>query len=181
MPKIDDPAPFHLYFAFGSNLFVPRLQARVGEFEILGASRVSGRVLRFHKRGADGSGKADCCQTPDQGQEVHGIIYRISAEQKQDLDEIEGVGRGYREARSLVTHLGSRKLVDPVPAFFYEATSCSADMRPFDWYHGYVLQGARDHGLPAAYVRSIAAFDVQTDPDTDRARQHWERLRRVDV
>ena len=48
-----------LYFAYGSNLHPERLRERVPSAESLGVARLEAHVLRFHKRGRDGSGKCD--------------------------------------------------------------------------------------------------------------------------
>ena len=60
--------------------------------QLIGSAHLPGFGLSFFKRSADASGK--CSIEPD-GQGLHVAIYEISAADKQKLDTIEGVGRGY--------------------------------------------------------------------------------------
>ena len=45
----------------------------------------------------------------------------------------------------------------PHHAFTYHANPARIDaaLRPFDWYKDYVVRGAREHGLPADYIREL--------------------------
>ncbi len=45
-------------FAYGSNLCQRRMVARVPSARVVGVGRLSGHILRFHKRSTDGSAKA---------------------------------------------------------------------------------------------------------------------------
>ena len=47
------------YFAYGSNLVMARLRARVPVFGLIGPARLPAMRLTFDKRGSDGSGKAN--------------------------------------------------------------------------------------------------------------------------
>ncbi|WP_235272578.1 MULTISPECIES: gamma-glutamylcyclotransferase [Halomonadaceae] len=44
----------------------------------------------------------------------------------------------------------------------------SIGMRPYMWYKHHVVAGAREHGLPAAYVRALESIEARTDPDNER-------------
>ena len=52
-----------LYFAYGSNLHPTRLGDRAPSVELVGTAVLEGHALRFHKRGADGSGKCNALAT----------------------------------------------------------------------------------------------------------------------
>ena len=68
------------YLAYGSNLFPPRLSARIGIRGVLGTIELPGYQLRFNKRGADGSGK--CSLQPCHQERAYGVVYQICATDK---------------------------------------------------------------------------------------------------
>jgi hypothetical protein len=153
-----------LYFAYGSNLSTPRLCARVASAECVAVATLARHALRFHKRGRDGSAKADACLTGDTRDRVLGVVFRIAARELSALDRCEGCGRGYDRHRvSLVLADGTA-----AEAFTYRATDIAPDLRPFTWYREHVLRGAREHRLDAAYVRAIEQVAVRDDPDRAR-------------
>lgn len=157
------------YFAYGSNMYLPRMQERVPSARMVAVGRVAGHQLTFHKRGfRDGSGKCDACYTGNPGDEVWGVVYAMAAADKLLLDAAEGVGHGYREvAVSVVCEQ------DILEAFMYvaEPTAINATLRPFDWYKCYVAEAARQHRFPTAYQQRIAAMEAIPDPDPARAAQ----------
>jgi len=158
------------YLAYGSNLFPPRLADRIAIVDIAGIVRLHATRLAFHKRGADGSGK--CSLLPGADAEAYGVVYRIGTADKATLDRIEGVGHGYRVESLMDATLGE--------CFFYRAEDSALDARllPFDWYHAYVVAGARHHGLPPDYIAAIAAQPTQLDDDVRRRDENYARLAR---
>lgn len=61
--------PTVLYFAYGSNLCLPRLRSRVPSVALVGTAVLSGYELRWHKRSTDTSGKCDVIAAPDPDRE----------------------------------------------------------------------------------------------------------------
>jgi len=120
----------------------------------------------FHKVGRDGSAKCDAWQTGNVCDQVQGVIFAVSQEQMNMLDDVEGEGRGYRRRKVVVADdHGYRQQV-----LIYCATDINTELMPFDWYRLHVLQGAREHRLSADYICAIAAVPVQSDPDESRRR-----------
>ncbi len=156
------------YLAYGSNLFPARLAARIAIRSVVGIVSLDNTRLIFHKRGADGSGK--CSLLTGSGTQAHGVVYRIDTADKATLDRIEGVGHGYRVESLLDDTLGE--------CFFYRAEDAALDasLVPFDWYHAYVLAGARHHRLPADYIATIAAVATRVDQDAARRAENYARL-----
>lgn len=155
------------YFAYGSNLLTARLQARTPSAQPLATAFLEGYDLRFHKIGDDGSGKCDAYFTGEDGHRVWGVLYRMALREKPILDAIEGVGQGY--ALKPVPVMASGEQIQAI-TYVVEADYIDPDMVPFDWYHGFVVSGAREHRLPEAYVARIAA--VKTRQDAQVARRH---------
>ncbi len=138
-----------LYFAYGSNLHAPRLRGRVPSARPVAVARLPGFALVFGKRGGDGSAKCDIVPVDDAA--VWGAVYRIHCAEQPRLDAAEGAG--YREiAATVVAHDGAHTV------FTYRARpgwTTSAPPKP--WYRDIVLTGAREHGLPRAYIAEVEA------------------------
>ena len=156
------------YFAYGSNMSWPRLKARVPSAQPCGVAALRGHRLRFHKLGRDGSGKCDAQHTGDPADCVLGVLYQISASDKSYLDRVEGMGFGYAE-QTVRLQAANRP---PVEAFTYLALRIADGLRPFHWYKQHVLYGAREHGLPASYIKRLTV--IESVPDSDMARQASE-------
>ena len=158
------------YFAYGSNLHPARFADRVPEAKVLGIGYLPGYELRFHKRGADGSGKANAFSTADAQHAVHGIIYEIPSVRQQVLDQAEvGYDSRFLEVQS---QTGSHRV------FTYIAQQHMINERllPFDWYKAYVTQGAGFHGLDRHYLELIHTQNHTIDPDEDRRSIHLSVL-----
>ena len=145
-------AASYRYFAYGSNLSTARLRERAPSARPLGVGRLPRHALRWHKRGRDGSGKCDAAFTGCPADEVWGVLFTIDCAEKPRLDAAEGLGIGYVE--KVVQVLTTTGRMD---ARTYQAKPDQVDaaLRPFEWYWRHVLHGAREHGLPAAYVAAI--------------------------
>ena len=153
-----------LYFSYGSNMSANRLRSRVNSAKPIGACRLDGHRLAFHKKSKDGSAKCDALFTECSSDVVHGVVYRIDPNQKSLLDRAEGCGFGYEE-KSVVVSLTDSSRVD---AFTYYATSIDSSLKPYSWYRHHVLTGADEHNLPQEYVDQILKTKIKTDLDRDR-------------
>jgi len=163
-----------LYFAYGSNLWQPRISCRVGAVRAVGVAQLDGHALAWHKRSKDGSGKCDIVE--DASSVVLGVIYELSDQKMTLLDEAEGVDNGYRRitvavrvhgaSMSATTYRADRGHVDPGAV-------------PYDWYKEVVVAGARAHGLPEDYVARITATVSIADPKPLRAAKERAQLELV--
>jgi len=163
------------YFAYGSNLHPERLGRRTPSRRLVGVAELPGYDLRFHKRsGVDGSAKCDAYFTGDDDHRVLGVVYAMAEVDFPALDRVESLGSGYALEVRPVTVDGRG-----LEVFLYVAQSGYIDpgSRPFGWYRDLVLQGARYHAFPEAYVRGIAEVQPVADPNPDRAAEHEEILR----
>ncbi len=148
------------YLAYGSNLYPARLGARVAGVTSLGISALPGWALRFHKSSADGSGKCNLIRDP--AATAYGAVYEISLADKQRLDTIEGAGVGYQDVRIELTAYGG------VYVYLAEPSHINDHLQPYDWYHAFVIAGARHHRFPDTYIAQIARVDSLRDPDDAR-------------
>jgi len=103
----------------------------------------------------------------------HDFDYDIAAREKPALDRVEGLGRGYQLQRLRLQPHGE--------TFFYVAAASHIDdsLQPFAWYKAYVVEGARFHGLPSAYIGALEQAAAIADPDPARQRDNIRLLWRL--
>lgn len=152
------------YFAYGSNMSSARLIARTPSARPVGAACLPRHRLAFHKRGLDGSGKADAFATGSDGDHIWGVVYRLAAYEVAALDRAESLGTGYEKIDVRVVAADGAA----VKAFTYCALDIDPNGRPFCWYKQHVLKGAEEHALPADYIAMIKAALHVTDRDQQR-------------
>ena len=148
------------YFAYGSNMSTVRLRQRTPSARFVSIGVLRHYALRWHKLGRDGSGKCDAAYAGAQSRDVvWGVVYEIDCAEKADLDRVEGLGVGYDETEVRIeTDRG-----ECLAARTYAAKPDKVDpaLQPRQWYKAHVLRGAREHRLPADYVRLIEAVEAQ--------------------
>lgn len=135
-----------LYFAYGSNMSTARLCARVEGVRIRGSARLDDHRVRFDKPARDGSGKANLMRAP--GFVCWGVVFELHAEAWSVLDRFEP---GYRRQDCLVTLTSGEER----GALVYVFQPNGPEIAPFAWYLDHVLEGAREHELPAPYVSAL--------------------------
>ena len=141
-----------------------RLRARVSTAVPVKIGYVTHRRLAFHKRGVDGSAKADAVYTGQASDCVWGVVYCLNPEDKALLDDHEV---GYDEQQ--VTVIAQSGVLSAV-TYVARAEAIDASLRPFSWYHRLVIQGAVQHRLPLDYVSHLQ--NVELIGDSDRGRHH---------
>jgi len=159
-----------LYFAYGSNMCAGRLRRRVPSATFVRIAKLTGHSFRFHKRSIDGSGKGDALETGNPLDIVWGVIFEIDETQKRTLDEAEGLGAGYEERKTNVLDESGKEHL--VVLYVAEANGTDGTLRPYSWYKRFVVDGARQHDLPAEYTNNVAAMPDSEDPDRDRDRRN---------
>ena len=157
-------------FAYGSNLLSARLKERCPSARSRGVAWLPAHELRWHKRSMDGSGKCDVVAASID-HAVLGVVFEIDANEKPALDQAEGLGHGYNQKDATVILNG-----DAVTVSIYFATTTNPSLKPYTWYKALVVAGAKEQGLPPAYIASLEA--VEASEDFDRAR-HDRNMRIV--
>ncbi len=141
-----------------------RLSARVPSAELVTTGYLLKYRLCFHKIGMDGSAKCDAFYTGEDRDLILGALYRIDPTEKDLLDRAEGLGKGYEEKEiSLFSAAGAE-----MEAFTYVATAIDETLKPFHWYKGHLLIGAREHRFPDEYVERFLSVESVDDPDGER-------------
>ncbi|MGI9317509.1 MAG: gamma-glutamylcyclotransferase family protein [bacterium] len=155
------------YFAYGSNLLYARLYARCSSIVNIGVARLDGHRLHFNKPGGDDSGKCGI-EVVETEEYVLGVLYQMDKREKPVLDRIEGIGHGYIDQKIQV-----RTEQGIVECFTYYPTRLDRQIRPFDWYKAFVLEGARENRFPAHYLGMIASIEALVDPHHERRSSNY--------
>ncbi len=137
-----------LYFAYGSNLSASRLRSRVPGAEFVGVACLWGHEFRFHKRGRDGTAKADAFRSGPEAQ-VWGALAMMAASDLARLDEFEP---GYQRTELPVE---AKSGTERAWVYRAEPTAIGAGLRPYRWYLDLVVHGGRAHGLPSDYLDAV--------------------------
>jgi gamma-glutamylcyclotransferase len=159
-------------FAYGSNMWSARLRDYSVTPEEPGQAAVlEGYHLLFNKWSKKHqSGKANV--EPNAAAAVWGVLYSIPDNELEMLDK--GEGAGYTRAIMVVASPAGHV----VKAWIYHATpnSVRPGARPFTWYRDLLILGAKEHGLPAAYIAQLEAIDAIPDPDPAREAERRELM-----
>jgi hypothetical protein len=156
------------YFAYGSNMSVSRLRARVPSAEPFGCYILKEHDLRFHKLSGDGSGKCDAYFTSNADDIIYGALYKIDPRQKPVLDKAEA---GYDE-KEVTVYSGNDG--SPIKATIYIATGENNDIQPYSWYLNHVLVGAEETELPKDYIiNKIKVVEAREDQNKERDADEW--------
>ena len=155
------------YFAYGSNMSLARIRARVPYVRKTGVYRLAEHDLRFHMPSRDGSGKCDAFFTGNPDNSVLGVVYDIDEQSKAILDDIEGLGTNYLEKDVLLEPLSG----EPLTARTYYAHRIDTRLKPYFWYRYHVLIGARESSMPEAYIHHLEQVACISDPDRQREQE----------
>jgi gamma-glutamylcyclotransferase (GGCT)/AIG2-like uncharacterized protein YtfP len=150
------------YFAYGSNMAGPVMEAACVEHRFLGPARLPGYRFAFMRRSVrTGTGVADIL--PDPEGSVWGALYELERERMGSLDAKETLGSAYE-------HLDVVVLTDDGASHGAMAYSVIAkepvEVRPSLAYVQGLLQGARERSLPVDHLAWLQAliFEWELEP-----------------
>ena len=144
-----------LYFAYGSNLSASRMCERVSSAVLRGPAQLNDHRLTTDKISIDGSGKANL--RAESNAVVWGVLYEIDRADWRVLDNVEV---RYSRVRVQVLTADGRSL----DAQTYVSSATDPALVTFDWYKQLMVEGARDHGLPAGWIATLEALPEAPDP-----------------
>src|SRR5262245_18308648 len=122
-------------------------------------SRRDGHRLTFHLPLRHGE-RAVARLAVDPPPSTWGVCYLPDPGACEHLDRTEGVHRGYyRRLEVTVSTEGDARLA----AFAYQGALTVAGRKPSARYIGLLLAGAREHGLPAEWIRYLEGLDLALD------------------
>jgi gamma-glutamylcyclotransferase (GGCT)/AIG2-like uncharacterized protein YtfP len=142
------------YFAYGSNMSGPVMDAACAEHRFLGPARLPGYRFAFLRRSVrTGTGVADIIPDPDGS--VLGALYELEQDRLEPLDRKESLGSGYEHLDVVV--LTSDGISHRAMAYSVIAKE-PAEVRPSLAYVQGLVQGARERSLPEDYIASLQAL-----------------------
>ena len=141
--------PDMFYFAYGSNMDPLHMRRRCPGALLLGPALLRDWRLGFFYRSTSfpGGGAADIVQVP--GEEVWGVLWRVSAEEMQRMDGYEDVPWGYKRQEVRVRFRGH----DPLVTTYTVVQKLPRELPPVPDYRAVMLRGARL--LPRYYQRRL--------------------------
>ena len=101
--RLEDPC---WYFAYGSNMNPERMLERGVPFDQCVAATLRDHTLTFNKRGLGGA-EAYAHATREKGQDLPGLLYRVSARGLRALDRYEGVAAGHYRREAMEVAVGT--------------------------------------------------------------------------
>ena len=142
------------YFAYGSNMAGPVMQAACAKHRFLGPARLPGYRFAFMRRSVrSGTGVADIL--PDFEVCVWGALYELERDRLGALDRKETLGSAYE-------HLDVVVLTGDGASHGAMAYSVIAkepvEVRPSLAYVEGLIEGARERSLPEDYLASLQAL-----------------------
>lgn len=165
-----------IYLAYGSNLHPYRLKQRLGTVKSVGEYKLKEYKLNFNKKSTDGSGKCTIEHTKNKTDVVYCFLYEIACSQRQELDEIEGLGKGYDQNSIPVSIDG---IEHSALTYIASPDYINDNLEPYDWYKEIVLEGAKYHKFPEAYIAAISSTKSLIDKCARRAANRKKTLQEM--
>jgi cation transport regulator ChaC len=139
------------YFAYGANMDRPTLvERRRIEPQEEQVGMLQGFALCFDQPGLPLIEPVFANLRREEGASVHGVLYRLSTAQLKQLDQLEG-GGAYLHLEVDVQAADGRD----IQAKTYLARSTVDGRYPSRRYMDLLLRGARDRGLPEAWISRL--------------------------
>jgi len=164
-----------LYFAYGSNMNEAQIRARCTRPVAAGIARLPDHRVEFfgYSRVWDGSMET---VVPAPGQEVWGVLYKLSYSDWDRLDawqdvRMDGNGVYFHYPARVTGPSGDSPVV-----LLYKKDILGVPRVPSREYLDHIVRGAVHHGLPAPYIDELrrhesapASYSVPLAPRFDRA------------
>ena len=137
-----------LHFSYGANMSRAVMRRYAPAARALGAAE-----LADHRFVITADGYASV--RPERGRRVHGVLWRITPQDRVALDGWENVGGGLYRAVTLPVRQAGRRM----PALVYLARP-SGEGRPKPGYIELVMAAAREWDLPPDYIDGLQRWPV---------------------
>jgi hypothetical protein len=144
----------HYYFAYGSNMNLAQMQQRGCNPRVLGIARLPGYRITFHGNSAIWDGAQETVVADEQG-EVWGVVYQLTFADCEQLDmyqdvRFDGTGPYFHYPVDVIT-----ATLQPIDAMMYKKAILGKPELPSTEYVNFIVQGAKEQGLPEAYITSL--------------------------
>jgi len=144
-----------LYFAFGSNLYSERIRINNPSAKFKSTAKLHDHQLGFNYFSKRWQGApATVLEIP--GEHVWGVLWELDLDHLPTLDKQEGVPRVYKRKEVQVELEDG---TNTTAYTYYLVKPDEQDKRPSKVYLDVILNGAREHSLPAEYIRKLEAIE----------------------
>jgi len=140
-----------IYFAYGANVNEEEMKRRCTSAQTISTGILGDYQIAFVFESDRWAGGVAGIR-PKQGSRVEGVIYRISADDLQQLDKIENVHKKWYVRKKVDVRTRD---VQTVKAYVYvpHPDSIKKKVRPSASYLENIIEGARKHGLSDGYIK----------------------------
>ena len=158
------------YFAYGSNINLDQMAYRCPAAQMVGPVLLENYELLF-RGNANGNGVATI--KPKEGQQVYGLLWRITPDCERSLDIYEGYPRLYEKESVAVRDSAGRQLT--VMAYVMtDGDRWRSPALPSEYYYQGILDGYRQIGLPTqalkqAWDHCVGEVQRETERSNRRA------------
>lgn len=159
--KKADRGTNHLFFAYGSNMNPEQILSRCFKPEACAVARLADYGLSFYgaSRRWDGG---EATVTPQPGEEVWGVVYKLTHPDSERLDSwqdvrLDGTGAYFHYPTEVVDAEGNS-----YPVLIYKRFLSGESNPPSEEFMATVIAGAVHHGLPTAYVEKLKGINCVT-------------------
>ena len=143
-----------LYFAYGSNMCTRYLRDCCPSAEPVMPAALANFHIEFRRYSTNLEGGISTIQ-PAPGELVHGVLFAIPTTEIETLDVLENVPDGLYTRNTFL-------VLDAAGAWrgaeLYRIVTPEGPFEPAGRYIDWMLEGAREHGLPDDYVARIAGY-----------------------
>lgn len=138
-----------MYFAYGSNINLVQMAYRCPAAQVVGPVVLEGYELLF-RGNASGTGVATI--KPKEGQQVHGLLWRITPGCERSLDLYEGYPHLYEKESVAVRDNAGRQLT--VMAYVMtDGDRWRSPALPSEYYYQGIWDGYRQNRLPLSKLK----------------------------
>jgi len=155
------------YFAYGSNMQGATLRGRRGIAwsRALPARVANWRFVCDKPPLLPSMGESFANLVPEAGAAVYGVLFELGADDLAHVELTEGVLIGnYRRVDVVVEPLGGGEVVT---AATMVADARDPSLAPSERYRALLVAGAREHGLPAAWIAFLEGLPAR--PESEEA------------
>lgn len=149
-----------LYFAYGSNMDPEQIKTRCPDAEFVGIGVMKNHALCFPRRSVTRNCGVSSV-APLAGRETWGVVYRLTSKDLAVLDGSEGFRSDRAAELNSYNRVGVIVSVNDVPTDMetYVAVAQQDAPLPNAAYLKHIREGARHHGLPAAYLEYLEGIE----------------------
>ena len=143
-----------LYFAYGFNLSLEKMNEKCSKPRVLGIARLAGHKIGFYEHSVIWDGAVETL-VPDAQSEVWGVLYQLELYAWDQLDNCEDVRL---DGTGQYFHYPVKVLDEQNKAFHadvYKKARLGEAKQPSTEYLDIIIQGAKEQGLPESYIVTL--------------------------